>query len=125
MEKRRFVEVALSEEIQRAVIDMGFIEMTPIQNAAIEPIIEGKDIIGQAQTGTGKTLAFSIPIIERLQKKGRNVEALILCPTRELAVQVSGEMKKLAKYRKLAKLMLGFSFGFPSGVFRSPRPSGR
>jgi ATP-dependent RNA helicase DeaD len=100
MEKRRFVEVALSEEIQRAVIDMGFIEMTPIQNAAIEPIIEGKDIIGQAQTGTGKTLAFSIPIIERLQKKGKNVEALILCPTRELAVQVSGEMKKLAKYRK-------------------------
>ena len=79
---------------------MGFEELTPIQSETIPLILEGKDIIGQAQTGTGKTLAFGLPILEMLDPKGRNLEAVVLCPTRELAVQVAGELKRLAKYKK-------------------------
>jgi ATP-dependent RNA helicase DeaD len=100
MQNKRFDEVTLSKELQRAVAEMRFEVMTPIQSEAIPHIMEGKDVIGQAQTGTGKTLAFGIPIIERLERKGRDLEALILCPTRELAVQITGELKKLAKFRK-------------------------
>ena len=87
MEKLRFDEVNLSEEIQRAVSDMGFEEMSPIQSSAIPILMDGKDIIGQAQTGTGKTAAFGIPIIERCDPKNRQVQALVLCPTRELSIQ--------------------------------------
>jgi ATP-dependent RNA helicase DeaD len=79
---------------------MGFEDLTPIQSGAIPPILEGKDVIGQAQTGTGKTLAFGIPLIEHLVPRGRKLEALVLCPTRELAVQVCEELKRLAKYRR-------------------------
>jgi ATP-dependent RNA helicase DeaD len=67
--------------------------------------MEGKDVIGQAQTGTGKTLPFAIPILEALSPKVRGVEAIVLCPTRELAVQVSEEFKRLAKYRKDARIV--------------------
>jgi ATP-dependent RNA helicase DeaD len=100
MQNKRFDEVMFSKELQKAVSEMRFEVMTPIQSEAIPHIMEGKDVIGQAQTGTGKTLAFGIPIIERLDRKGRDPEALILCPTRELAVQITGELKKLAKFRK-------------------------
>ena len=100
MEKLRFDEVNLSEEIQRAVSDMGFEEMSPIQSSAIPILMDGKDIIGQAQTGTGKTAAFGIPIIERCDPKNRQVQALVLCPTRELSIQVSEEIARLAKYKK-------------------------
>ncbi len=96
----RFTELELSKEIQRAIDDMQFEELTPIQAGSIPPILSGKDVIGQAQTGTGKTLAFGIPIAEILEPKARTLEALVLCPTRELAVQVAEELKKLAKYRK-------------------------
>lgn len=100
MQKNRFDELELSKELRRAVADMGFSDLTPIQSGSIPPILEGKDVIGQAQTGTGKTLAFGIPMIEQLPRKGRRLEALILCPTRELAMQVSEEITRLAKYRK-------------------------
>ena len=100
MKKLRFDEVNLSEEIQRAVSDMGFEEMSPIQSSAIPILMDGKDIIGQAQTGTGKTAAFGIPIVERCDPKNRQVQALVLCPTRELSIQVSEEIAKLAKYKK-------------------------
>jgi ATP-dependent RNA helicase DeaD len=79
---------------------MGFEDLTPIQSGAIPLILDGKDIIGQAQTGTGKTLAFGIPMLELLAPHGRKLEGLVLCPTRELAVQVAEELKRLAKYRR-------------------------
>ena len=100
MDTMRFEDMALSKEIQRAIADMGFEEMTPIQARTIPPIVEGKDVIGQAQTGTGKTIAFGIPIIEAVKPRSRRTPAIILCPTRELAIQVSEEVKRVSKYRK-------------------------
>lgn len=100
MEKLRFEEIELSKEIQKGIRDMGFEEMSPIQSQAIPVIMAGKDIIGQAQTGTGKTAAFGIPIIERCDPDEKNVQALVLCPTRELSIQVAEEIGKLAKYKK-------------------------
>ena len=100
MQSTRFDELDLSREMQKAVADMGFETLTPIQSESIPPILEGKDVIGQAQTGTGKTLAFGLPIIEMLPRRGISPEAVILCPTRELAVQVAEELMRLAKYRR-------------------------
>ena len=100
MEKLRFKELNISSEIQRAVEDMGFEEATPIQSLAIPHILEGKDVTGQAQTGTGKTAAFGIPILEMVDPSERDLQAVILCPTRELAIQVAEEMKKLSKYMR-------------------------
>ncbi|NEM98947.1 DEAD/DEAH box helicase [Pontibacter burrus] len=99
MNKIRFDELPLSPEVQKAIADMGFEEASPIQTEAIPVILEGRDIIGQAQTGTGKTAAFGIPTIESLDENDRSVQALILCPTRELAIQVAGEIQKLIKYK--------------------------
>lgn len=99
MEHLRFEDMNISNEICRAVLDMGFEEATPIQSQAIPVILEGKDIIGQSQTGTGKTAAFGIPLLERINPEDRHLQALILCPTRELAIQVSEEFRKLLKYK--------------------------
>ena len=99
MEHLRFEDMNISNEICRAVLDMGFEEATPIQSQAIPVILEGKDIIGQSQTGTGKTAAFGIPLLERINPEDRRLQALILCPTRELALQVSEEFRKLLKYK--------------------------
>jgi len=99
MSNIRFEELPLSPEVQRAIADMGFEEASPIQTQAIPVVLEGRDIIGQAQTGTGKTAAFGIPAIEGIDERNRSVQVLILCPTRELAIQVSGEIQKLAKYK--------------------------
>src|SRR5690554_5864196 len=100
MEKLRFEEMQLSEEIKKAVKTMGFEEASPIQSQAIPLLMEGKDIIGQAQTGTGKTAAFGIPILEKVNTDDKSVQALILCPTRELSIQVSQEISKLGKFKK-------------------------
>lgn len=100
MEKLKFDDISLSEEIQRGILDMGFEEMSPIQSQAIPLLLEGKDIIGQAQTGTGKTAAFGIPIIEKCNPNERHVQALVLCPTRELSIQVAEEIARLGKYKK-------------------------
>src|SRR5699024_3295146 len=83
---------------------MGFEEMSPIQAEAIPVILEGKDIIGQAQTGTGKTAAFGIPILERIDTSN-NVQALVLCPTRELSIQVAKEIGDLSKYNNWIKVL--------------------
>lgn len=99
MEHLRFEDMNISNEICRAVLDMGFEEATPIQSQAIPVILEGKDIIGQSQTGTGKTAAFGIPLLERINPEDRRLQALILCPTRELTIQVSEEFRKLLKYK--------------------------
>jgi ATP-dependent RNA helicase DeaD len=93
METKRFEDLELARELLRAIEDMGFEEMTPIQAAAIPVILKGKDVIGQAQTGTGKTLAFGLPILESIQSKMKACQAIILCPTRELAIQV-GRVEK-------------------------------
>lgn len=99
MEKLNFKDLNLSHDIMRAITDMGFEEATPIQALAIPKVREGLDVIGQAQTGTGKTAAFGIPILEMIDAKKRFPQAMVLCPTRELAVQVAEEIKRFAKYR--------------------------
>jgi len=100
MERLKFESLPISEEIQKAVADMGFVEASPIQSEAIPHILEGRDVIGQAQTGTGKTAAFGIPALELVNTAEKKVQVLVLCPTRELALQVSEEIKRLAKYKK-------------------------
>lgn len=100
MEKPGFNQLQLSREIQKAITDMGFEEATPIQMQSIPPMLEGKDVIGQAQTGTGKTAAFGIATLEKVDPQNRGVQAVILCPTRELAIQVSEELKRLSKYKR-------------------------
>lgn len=100
MEKLKFEKMEFSKEIKRAVSDMGFEEASPIQSQAIPHILKGVDIIGQAQTGTGKTAAFGIPILEACEPKKKQVQAIVLCPTRELSIQVAEEIKRLAKYKR-------------------------
>ena len=98
METVRFEEMGLSEEIQKAVRYMGFEEASPIQAKAIPAMISGIDLIGQAQTGTGKTAAFGIPILEKVDPKLKKLQAIVLCPTRELAIQVADEIRNLSRY---------------------------
>ncbi|MDR1122450.1 MAG: DEAD/DEAH box helicase [Endomicrobium sp.] len=105
MKMLKFTELNLSDEIIKAVSDMGFEEATPIQSLAIPKVMAGLDIIGQAQTGTGKTAAFGIPVLEKIDIKNKNVQAIILCPTRELAIQVSEELKLFSKYKKDTSIM--------------------
>ena len=96
----KFSDLGISEEILRAVEEMGYTQPSPIQQQAIPFVLQGRDLIGQAQTGTGKTAAFAIPIIDLVDPDFNKPQAIILCPTRELAVQVEGEIQKLAKYHK-------------------------
>ncbi len=93
-----YSDAQMNENILRAVTEMGFEVMTPIQEQAIPVLLEGKDVIGQAQTGTGKTAAFAIPMIERIDENVRRPQGIILCPTRELAMQAAEEIRRLAKY---------------------------
>jgi len=96
----RFEELHLSQEILKAIGEMGFTQTSPIQTQAIPYIIEGRDVIGLAMTGTGKTAAFSLPLIDKIDQHKKCVQALIVCPTRELAIQVSNEIQKFLKYKK-------------------------
>jgi ATP-dependent RNA helicase DeaD len=100
MKTLSFADLDLSPEIQRAVGDLGFEEPTPIQSLAIPLLRDKKDVIGQAHTGTGKTAAYGIPVIEAVRPGEKRPQALVICPTRELAIQVSEELRKLAKYQK-------------------------
>ena len=101
METLRFNELNLSPEILRGIKEMGFEEASPIQSKAIPIAMTGTDLIGQAQTGTGKTAAFGIPVLEKVKKEIKHPQTLILCPTRELAVQAAEEIRRLAKYLAL------------------------
>lgn len=105
METLRFDELQLDERILRAVADMGFEEASPIQAQAIPVQMEGRDIIGQAQTGTGKTAAFGIPLLQKVDPKSKKLQAIALCPTRELAIQVADEIRRLAKYMHGVKVL--------------------
>ncbi|MDX1814144.1 MAG: DEAD/DEAH box helicase [Candidatus Bathyarchaeia archaeon] len=104
MEIQAFKDLPLSREVLRGIKELGFESLFPIQAQAITPLLEGKDVIGQAQTGTGKTAAFGVPMVERLNPEIRKVQGLILAPTRELAIQVAKNMKLFAKYAKLRVL---------------------
>jgi ATP-dependent RNA helicase DeaD len=95
-----FSELGLSAEILQAIDKLGFEQAAPIQAAAIPELMAGKDIVGQSQTGSGKTAAFGIPAVEKVDPNKREVQVLILCPTRELAVQVSEEIHKLAFFKR-------------------------
>ncbi|MFT4104852.1 MAG: DEAD/DEAH box helicase [Lacrimispora sp.] len=105
METVRFDELQLDERILRAVADMGFEEASPIQAQAIPVQMEERDIIGQAQTGTGKTAAFGIPLLQKVDPKSKKLQAVALCPTRELAIQVADEVRRLAKYMHGVKVL--------------------
>ncbi|MDR3111548.1 MAG: DEAD/DEAH box helicase [Elusimicrobiota bacterium] len=100
MTTAKFNELDLSNEILKAIEDLGFEEATPIQTLSIPKMKTGIDIIGQAQTGTGKTAAFGIPVLEKIDSKNKSVQAIILCPTRELAIQVAEELKLFSKYKR-------------------------
>lgn len=105
MENFSFDEMNLSENISKAINDMGFQSPTEVQYKTIPIIKEGFDVIGRSQTGTGKTVAFGIPAMEIVDGKDKNVQVLILCPTRELAVQACDELKKLSKYIRGVKIV--------------------
>jgi ATP-dependent RNA helicase DeaD len=98
MENKQFDNLNISDEILRALDEMGFNEATPIQSQAIPAVMSGQDVIGQAQTGTGKTCAYGIPAIEMCDRSARSTQVLVLCPTRELAIQVADELKRVSKY---------------------------
>lgn len=97
----RFEELPLSPEVKRGIANLGFDEMFPIQKQAILPLLKGRNVIGQAKTGTGKTAAFGVPMIEKLDWKMRRVQGFVLAPTRELALQVTDDINSFAKYTSL------------------------
>ncbi|MBU5668480.1 DEAD/DEAH box helicase [Peptoniphilus sp. MSJ-1] len=99
-----FKELNLSREVLNALDDMGFNEPSKVQEESIPYALEGRDILVEAQTGTGKTASFGIPMIEKLEKSD-HIKGLVLVPTRELARQVSDELKKIAKYKKFIKIL--------------------
>ena len=101
----RYEDAGIDSRILRAVRELGFEHMTPIQEQAIPLFMTGQDIIGQAQTGTGKTAAFGIPILQKIDPENRNLQAVILCPTRELAMQAAEELRKFAKYMHGIKVL--------------------
>ncbi|MDO5146017.1 MAG: DEAD/DEAH box helicase [Eubacteriales bacterium] len=105
MESMQFKELDIRPEILKAIANMGFEEMTPIQARAIPVELEGVDVVGQAQTGTGKTAAFAIPILQKIDPKLKKPQAMVICPTRELAIQVADEVRKLAKYMPSVKVL--------------------
>src|SRR5262245_37013365 len=101
-----FSDMALSEPLQRALKETGYSEPTPIQKAAIPSLLDGRDLIGCAQTGTGKTAAFALPMLHRLSTQWRRSEpkqprALILTPTRELAIQIYDSFRTYGKFLRL------------------------
>ncbi|SFM18867.1 DEAD/DEAH box helicase [Methanolobus profundi] len=117
-----FKGLYLSKEIRKSIKEMGFREPTEVQERCIPIIMEGKDIIGQARTGTGKTAAFGIPLMELLEPEKKSTQAIVICPTRELANQVSEELSKLAKYipeLKVASIYGGLSVDSQISQLRS------
>jgi ATP-dependent RNA helicase DeaD len=101
MNQMDFKQLGISQDLLEAVNAMGFTEPSPIQAQSIPHALQGKDVIGQAQTGTGKTAAFGIPIIERIESNDKGPQSLIIAPTRELAVQVAHELNAIGKYKKI------------------------
>lgn len=105
MEVMKFDELGIIEAIQRGIAEMGFEEASPIQAEAIPALLSGSDIIGQAQTGTGKTAAFGIPMLQKIDPDDKHLQGMVLCPTRELAIQVADEFRKLSKFMHGIKVL--------------------
>ena len=105
METVRFDQLDLYPQVLRAIAEMGFEEATPIQSQAIPVVMSGVDVIGQAQTGTGKTASFGIPVLHKVDPNNKKTQVIILSPTRELAIQVADEIRKLAKYMHGVKIL--------------------
>jgi ATP-dependent RNA helicase DeaD len=120
----RFADLPLSDDVLDALDAMGFEEPTDIQARCIEPALSGRDLIGQAQTGTGKTAAFGIPIVEKLDARVKATRALILVPTRELAEQVAGEINELGQFKGIHAVAVygGAAFGPQISEFRAGVP---
>src|ERR1039457_1944239 len=100
MTTKLFSELGLASELLKAIDKLGFEQTAPIQAEAIPDLMAGKDVVGQSQTGSGKTVAFAAPAIEKVVVEERTTQVLILCPTRVLAVQVSEEVHKLALFKR-------------------------
>ncbi|MBS2025494.1 MAG: DEAD/DEAH box helicase [Deltaproteobacteria bacterium] len=103
---KTFAELPLSEDLRKGIADKGYIAPTPVQAAVLEPILAGKDLIVRSKTGTGKTAAFGIPMLERIPAGTREVSGVILCNTRELALQVAQELTALAKHKDLSVIAI-------------------
>ena len=93
----KFQELGLKEDILKGLKDLGFEEAFPIQEAVIPVLLTGRDVVGQAHTGSGKTAAFSLSMLQEIQPKN-GIQGLIMAPTRELAMQITDEIKKFGKY---------------------------
>jgi ATP-dependent RNA helicase DeaD len=108
-----FDDLGLSEPIRRGIAERGYLRPTPVQAATLRPILEGKDVIVRSKTGTGKTAAFAIPMLERIPAGRRRPSALVMCPTRELALQVAEEISALGKHKDLSVVAIygGASMG--------------
>src|SRR5579863_1722098 len=100
MTTKLFSELGISAELLKAIDKLGFEKASPIQTEAIPVLLQGRDVVGQSQTGSGKTAAFAVPAIEKVDPQLRAVQVIILCPTRELAVQVSEEVHKLSAFKR-------------------------
>ena len=105
METVKFEELNLTPQIMRAIKEIGFEEATPIQSQAIPAVLSGSDVIGQAQTGTGKTASFGIPLLMKVDPHNKKTQAIVLSPTRELAIQSAEEIRKFAKYMHGVKVL--------------------
>ena len=100
-----FQELGLNEPILRALADQGYEQPSPIQAKAIPPALTGRDVLGCAQTGTGKTAAFGIPLLQKVDPKVKKLQAIVLLPTRELAIQVAEEVRRLGKFMHGIKVL--------------------
>ena len=100
-----FNELNISDNIKKGIKGMGFTKATPIQEQSIPVTLKGKDVMGQAQTGSGKTVAFAIPIIEKIFIEDKSPQAIVLCPTRELCMQVADEISKVGSNIKKLKIL--------------------
>ena len=116
-----FITLNLRPELMRAVAELGYLEPTPIQSAIIPLMLGGADVIGQAQTGTGKTAAFALPILNNLTPGQGHIQALVMCPTRELALQVS---QALSEYGQFCDVRVLAVYGGQPTARRSPGSSG-
>ena len=103
-----FKDLPLSEETQRAIEALGISRMTEIQQKAIPVMLEGRDVIGRAPTGTGKTYAFGIPIVEKVNPNSKEVQALILAPTRELSIQIAEDLQDLCRFKPGLKVVVAY-----------------
>lgn len=119
----KFTELGISEGLNEVLSSNGILEPTPIQEKSIPQILKGEDIVGKAQTGTGKTLAFLLPVFENINLSNKNIQALIISPTRELAKQIAEEAEKLTKYKKVRVTTVYGGASMPNQIKRLKKGS--